>query len=304
MPRRSGPILGRRYHVVVGNPPYITPKDKALNQGYRERFGSCYRQYSLAVPFTERFFDLAHVPGPEAAEASGFVGMITANSFMKREFGKKLIEEFIPRWDLTHVVDTSGAYIPGHGTPTVILFGRHRRPVEGNVRAVMGIRGEPAIPHDPAKGLVWSAVVAQVDRPGSESVFVSASEVPRERFQKHPWSIGGGGAAELREQLTKMVPVTLGDMVSDIGCIAVTREDDCFRIGTGVARRHRVPEDHIRLLVAGEETRDWEIYRSVGSIWPYSPRTLETITEGHMVKFLWPWRTQLASRVAFGPAQK
>ena len=33
-------ILGRRYHVVLGNPPYITPKDKAQNHGYRERFGS------------------------------------------------------------------------------------------------------------------------------------------------------------------------------------------------------------------------------------------------------------------------
>ena len=93
-------ILGRRYHVAVGNPPYITPKDKAHNQGYRERFGSCYRQYSLAVPFTERFFDLAHAPAPDAAGPAGFVGMITANSFMKREFGRKLIEEFMPRWDL------------------------------------------------------------------------------------------------------------------------------------------------------------------------------------------------------------
>ncbi len=296
-------ILGRRYHVVVGNPPYITPKDKALNQGYRARFGSCYRQYSLAVPFTERFFDLAHAPAPGATESAGFVGMITANSFMKREFGRKLIEEFIPRWDLTHVVDTSGAYIPGHGTPTVILFGRHRGPVERNVRAVMGIRGEPAIPDDPANGLVWSAIVAQVDRPGSESAFLSVSDVPRVRFQKHPWSIGGGGAAELREQLAEMAPATLGDEVSDIGCVAITREDDCFRIGTGVARRHRVAGDHVRLLVAGEEVRDWGISRSVGSIWPYNPRTLETITEGHMVKFLWPWRTQLASRVAYGKSQ-
>ena len=43
---------------------------------------------------------------------------------MKREFGKKLIEEFFAqKVDLTHVIDTSGAYIPGHGTPTVILFG-------------------------------------------------------------------------------------------------------------------------------------------------------------------------------------
>ena len=97
-------ILGRRYHVVVGNPPYITPKDSALNGGYRTRFGSCHRKYSLAVPFTERFFDLAHEPASGSSEPAGFVGMITANSFMKREFGRKLIEDFIPRWDLTHVV--------------------------------------------------------------------------------------------------------------------------------------------------------------------------------------------------------
>ncbi len=43
--------------------------------------------------------------------------------------GKKLIEQFLPGIDLTHVIDTSGAYIPGHGTPTVLLFGRNRRPV-------------------------------------------------------------------------------------------------------------------------------------------------------------------------------
>ena len=31
-------ILGQRYHVVVGNPPYITVKDKALNQAYRDKY--------------------------------------------------------------------------------------------------------------------------------------------------------------------------------------------------------------------------------------------------------------------------
>ena len=275
-------ILGRRYHVVVGNPPYITPKDKAHNQGYRDRFGSCYRQYSLAVPFTERFFDLADAPAPNAAGSAGFVGMITANSFMKREFGRRLIEEFIPRWDLTHVVDTSGAYIPGHGTPTVILFGRHRRPVDRNVRAVMGIRGEPAIPDDPSIGLVWSAIVAQVDEPGSRSEFVSVSEVPRERFQKHPWSIGGGGAAELREILQHGREECLQDRCSEIGFGALTREDEVFRVGTRVAARHGVGRDHIRLLVAGEEVRDWGIDQSVGSIWPYDPQSLETTTVGAM----------------------
>ena len=155
-------ILGQQYHVVVGNPPYITVKDQGLNQAYRKRYSTCHRQYSLAVPFTERFFDLA-VYGHDAQPA-GYVGMITANSFMKREFGKKLIEEFFPRIDLTHVIDTSGAYIPGHGTPTVILFGRHRAPVSPEVRAVLGIRGEPGTPEDPAQGKVWRSIVEHLDQ--------------------------------------------------------------------------------------------------------------------------------------------
>ena len=85
---------------------------------------------------------------------------------MKREFGRKLIEQVLPRLDLTHVIDTSGAYIPGHGTPTVILFGRHRAPVGDAVRTVMGIKGEPSTPDDPAQGLVWSAIVEQIDQAG------------------------------------------------------------------------------------------------------------------------------------------
>ena len=52
-------ILGQQYHAVVGNPPYITVKDKALNQLYRDRYDACHRQYSLSVPFMKRFFDLA-----------------------------------------------------------------------------------------------------------------------------------------------------------------------------------------------------------------------------------------------------
>jgi methylase of polypeptide subunit release factors len=50
-------ILGQQYHAVVGNPPYITVKDKALNQLYRERYDACSGKYSLSVPFMERFFD-------------------------------------------------------------------------------------------------------------------------------------------------------------------------------------------------------------------------------------------------------
>ena len=96
---------------------------------------------------------------------------------MKREFGKKLIEEVLPRLDLTHVVDCSGAYIPGHGTPTAILFGRNRAPVGSVVRTVRGIRGEPAHRRTRLRARVWSAIVAQTDLPDQRA----NSSVPKTR---------------------------------------------------------------------------------------------------------------------------
>ncbi|MEY3228086.1 MAG: Modification methylase PaeR7I, partial [Planctomycetota bacterium] len=176
------------YHAVVANPPYITPKDAAANRAYRQLYPrSCHMKYSLSVPFMERLFALA-IRGTTAAVSTaraqgrnlfddeessdspqptspGFVGQITANSFMKREFGKKLIEDYFPTVDLTHVIDTSGAYIPGHGTPTVILFGRNRQPLQPTIRTVLGIRGEPSTPEDPAEGRVWTAILQSIDHP-------------------------------------------------------------------------------------------------------------------------------------------
>ena len=291
-------VLGRRYHVVVGNPPYVTPKDNALNLAYRQRFGSCHRKYSLAVPFTERFFDLAHAPAPGAEDRAGFIGMITANSFMKREFGRKLIEEFVPRWDLTHMVDTSGAYIPGHGTPTVILIGRHRPPEERNVRAVMGIRGEPALPHDPADGLVWSAIAAQVDQPGSRSEFVSVSDVSRECFQEHPWSIGGGGAAELKTLLDAAGRARLADLASSIGITSFTLEDDIYLFPVHTARRRGLPAAQIREMVAGETIRDWGQQTREYAAFPYDAdlRPISNDLVHPVLRYLWPARIEFGKQ--------
>ena len=70
---------------------------------------------------------------------------------MDREFGAPLIEDFLPTRDLRLVEDTSGAHIPAHGTPTVIIVGRNQPPVSDTVRAVLGVRGEPGTPDNPAR---------------------------------------------------------------------------------------------------------------------------------------------------------
>jgi hypothetical protein len=291
-------LLARgQYHAVVANPPYITPKDSILNERYRKRFGSCHMKYSLSVPFLEQIFLLA--------APTGFTGQITANSFMKREFGKKLIEEFFKTVDLTHVIDTSGAYVPGHGTPTVILFGRRREPISATVRAVLGIRGEPSTPDEPARGLVWMAITDQIDHAGSTSDFVSVADTPRTSFHSHPWSVGGGGAAELKEQLDD-AETLLGNVSASIGITSFTLEDDIFLLPPRTRARHRMSHEQARAMVAGDAVRDWTIAEGDEVVFPYS-LSLKPIDEDlslSPLRYLWLSRTSLANSKMFGGRSK
>ena len=278
------------YHAVVANPPYIVPRDSALKIEYRRRYATCHMKYSLAVPFMERIFQLA-VPG-------GYMGQITANSFMKREFGKKLIEDFFPRVDLTHVIDTSGAYIPGHGTPTVILFGRNRAPLAKTIRTVMGIQGEPSTPEDPNRGLVWSAILEQMDVKDSESEFVSVADSQRKLFHKHPWSIGGGGASELKELLEASSKNRLEMLVDCIGFSAILGEDEAFGDPPNSQRLRILPNENRRPLIEGEQLRDWSLTWQTEALFPYN--SLISLVEEIVVhKWLWPLRTTLYSRPDF-----
>jgi hypothetical protein len=287
-------ILGQQYHVVVGNPPYITVKDRALNQEYRNRFSTCHRQYSLVVPFVERFFELA-INGHDAQPA-GHVGMIAANSFMKREFGKKLIEEFFPRVDLTHVIDTSGAYIPGHATPTVILIGRNRVPVGQTVCAVLGIRGEPSAPVDPAQGRVWRSIVEFLDSSGAQNDFFSVTDVPRETFAKHPWSVGGGGVADVKSLIEARSSRTLMDIVDlPIGRAVRIAQEEAFMFNEPRMRYSRCPMSEFRGFLLGEAIRDWSSSFDWWVWYPYFERSRES----DMVRQLWYWRTVLANRATF-----
>lgn len=295
-------ILDQGYHVVVGNPPYITVKDQAQNHAYRSLYSTCYRQYSLGVPFTQRFWGLA-IQQAESNGGCGCIGMITANSFMKREFGKKLIEEFLPKIDLTHVIDTSGAYVPGHGTPTVILFGRARKPVGDTVRAVLGIKGEPSTPEIGSQGLVWQSILKQIDINNAQDEYTSTSDVPRSIFASHPWSIGGGGAADLKESIESSCGKTLESIIKDIGFGSVTREDDVYLVTEDVARRHQIPAAHVRPLVSGDEVRDWAIHEPVAALFPYDPTTFVAKVVAQIERFLWPWKRQLSIRIAYGLTQ-
>ena len=298
------PILTQKFHVVVGNPPYITERDPGRKRYHREkvgskrRFVSSHREYSLVGPFIERCLQLA--------KSDGRIGLIVGNNFMKREFGRPLVENVLAKVDVELVVDTSQADVRQRDATTVMLFFRNRSPQADVVRAVMGKRGETATSDDPANGKVWCSIVEGFGTPGYENEFVSVADVPRSVFAKHPWSLGGGGAAELRQTL-EMRCRPLAELGVDIGFGSVTREDDVYLIGERAALRLGVAASCVLPMIAGESVRDWRIDDASVAIWPYDANGLGVVVgeQAEVVcRTLWPWRTRLKNRVAYGESQQ
>ncbi|MFD7617712.1 BREX-2 system adenine-specific DNA-methyltransferase PglX [Streptomyces sp. NPDC059802] len=320
-------LLGRgSYHVVVANPPYITVADKQESDNYRFAYFSCAGKYALSVPFAQRIFELAIRAGGDKRNG-GFTGQITANSFMKREFGKTLIESFFqggneykhksregktkkgifPGVELTHVIDTSGAYIPGHGTPTVILAGRNQvaRQAE-RIRAVLGVRGEPSQPEVPAEGIVWSAIAGQMERPGSESAWVSVADATRGTFAQHPWSLSGGGAGGLQAAVEAAAACKLDTSAESLGITCFTLEDDLFLLPERSARRVGIGPEFLRPMVTGDHLRDWVGGEYDAALFPYTQdyEAIDIEGEGSLHRFMWPCRTTISNNVLFGRKTK
>jgi uncharacterized protein DUF7008/Eco57I restriction-modification methylase len=298
----NGPLLfsmlaAGRYDVVVGNPPYITVKDKALNKIYRSKYSDvCKGKYALTVPFMVLFFSLA-----KDGEYAGRVGQITSNSFMKREFGTKLIEDYLVNKDLYLVADTSGAFIPGHGTPTVIIAGRNRRPAGKTVRAVLGVRGEPGRPPDPARGIVWTTIVQHLDLPSWEDEWVTITELSRDLFSTHPWSLSGGGAVQLLETIEGSAESRVGDHAYRIGVFGIMGNDDAMTIDASMISRKNLESDWTSPFVIGDQLRDFHL-NGTGIAWfPYDKahELRSPAATLSWAKHLWPVRTELGNRATF-----
>ena len=287
-------VLFRQYAAVVGNPPYITVKDAAMREVYRAMYVSASGKYALSAPFCERFFHLAR--------PRGSVGQITSNSFMKREFGRRLVTEYLPSINLTSIINTAGAFIPGHGTPTLLLFGTHEAPQGDSVAVVLANHGEPATPAIPAQGEVWSSIAAHHSTIGFENEYITVVRLSRAVLAEHPWSLGGGQAAEVKEQLESRSDTTLGAYAEAIGPDVIIGEEDLFTGTSDWFARLRVAPQHVKELCEGECVRDWVLDIRELAIFPYTEQlTPDLPSESIRLKHhFWAYRNLMGLRRQFG----
>ncbi|SFM99766.1 Methyltransferase domain-containing protein [Streptomyces sp. cf124] len=290
---RHGLLRPASYHVVTSNPPYLTVKDKALFTAYRDAYESCEGPYTLSVPFTELAFRLA-LPGP----SSGRVGLLTVNSFMKREFGRRLIERFLPRVRLSHVIDTSGAYIPGHGAPTVILVGRNSVPAPHEpVLLVVGLRGETHLPQVPAQAPVWQSLRRLAFAPGTTDHWAESYFQERGELSVFPWSLTPSAARHVLRLMEK--GERLRERVARIGYAANTGSDDLFCSTPASFRRYGVEEAATIRVLTGSEVRDWSSRAPLEAFFPRTGNGRELVDLDLCPRHrrrLWPYRTVLAHR--------
>ncbi len=282
-------LLAERYPVVVCNPPYVTEKDSDLDARYRRLYRSAMGRFSLVTPFVERGFQLA--------TANGYVGMIVSGSFAKREFGRALVEDVLSQLELTHVIDSSGAFIPGH-VPTMMLFGRNRLPTTDTIRIVAKKKGEPISPMVPEEGKVWLALTGHVEDAGYEDEYVVIRDVPRETMSRHPWILGSRAEQSLLERL-KQEPQTLSTFGARVRIGSQSGLDAVFVLPPDVPRRLSFEAEVIRSFVNGESVRDYGVSPRHAAIAPYrfeDEKPVAVTEDERWLRFLWKYRAVLESR--------
>jgi hypothetical protein len=290
-------FLRRAFHTVVGNPPYITPKDPQKREDYRLFWpGSAAGKYALSAPFIERLIVL----GVNKA----YTGQITSNAFIKRSFGRAVIRTVFSQWLLTDVIDTSGAYIPGHGTPTVVLFIRHIQIDDQahSVRSLLNKKGEPKRPAVPERGLVWQAILQAPRDDDDTSAFVTVSNRPLADFQGHPWTLGAGLSGEVLCLLADNSHVLDEDKRFDcvIGNLTKTILDDVYFDPPPSAVRDRAC--NLITLVEGTHVRDWCIEGARRVLYPYTPGTSDVLDlqRSSAYRHFWRFKSFLQERMGVG----
>ena len=172
------------------------------------------------------------------------------------------------------------------------------------MRAVLGIRGEPSTPADPAQGLVWRSIVELTDRPGAGNEYISVADMERDRLGKHPWSLQGGGAPEVLDVLSQSAATTLEKIAESVGITAFTLEDDVYLQDASYFERHLIPKAEGRLLVEGDRLRDWVFAPSTVALFPYDEALHHKVPAGPVFQHFWPYRANLSNNKMFGGKTK
>jgi hypothetical protein len=296
-PAAADPKQRPGFDAVLGNPPFVKAKDAFARRAYMTRWATAQKGFHLLVPFFELGFKLL--------QREGRIGFIVSNGFAKREFGQELVENFFPTITLDEIIDCGGLSFPGHGTPTLILFGRPETPVEGSQTLLTTtLKGD--LNTDPEISPLWHSIADHHSEQGYHNDWIAVHQLKQQNFAKHPWNFAVENETTTN-QIETVPHTTLRSLLADdIGYGCITRTDDVFIQPRHVLRRAQIELRNIRELGIGEGFRDWSHSDLPLIIFPYDDklRPFSEQENAQTVAFLLPYRETLENVVMHGTVKK
>jgi hypothetical protein len=121
-------------------------------------------------------------------------------------------------------------------------------------------------------------------------------------LSKHPWNMGGGGAADLKQRLDKSAPTTLRKVIDHIGYTGQTNADEVMTFADPrIPRRYDCEEELLADLIVGDVLRDWRIQSIEAAFLPYRDGQLVALNQyPGSLRRLCPFRETLLNRATFG----
>jgi adenine-specific DNA-methyltransferase len=288
---------GGGFDIVVGNPPFVTARNPAKRELWRERWPRvCYKNYLLLCPFFELSFGLL--------KANAQLGFIVSNAFAKRELGKLLIEDFLATVDIQKIVDCSGLMFPGHGTPTCLVFGSSRFPDPHLPVHVLGIMpGGGDLRTPPEESVLWQNIEDHHGDLEFSNAKIIVADRRRSEIDKWPWNF----VAETADSRGELATRPLSSYTAEpVGAQFITGKDEAFVQPDHFFRRMAVPQSHIKRYGTGEDVRDWATHPTAWIIFPYRD-DLQPLKEPLVLgiaNYLRPYRETLENSVISGSTKK
>lgn len=292
--------LGTRsgFDIVVGNPPFVTARSPERRALWRERWPrSTSGKYHMLCPFFELSFGLLR--------KSGQLGFIVSNAFATRDFGEQLVEGFFPTVRLQKIVDCSGLLFPGHGTPTILVFGTNMAPEPKSITRLTAIQpGGGDLRTAPEESPLWRSIDLHHDDPGYSDTSITVGDRPYREMLHHPWNLDVA-AVVLQSLLTdRKIPLS-AFLPGQMGVSLVTLANEIYANEPHVIRRAGIPISGLVPYVPGENVRNWSWdwrelaifpYESDHSVRKYPRRSPE-------MRWFEAFRQKLENRIYFGQTQ-
>jgi hypothetical protein len=164
------------FDAVIGNPPYVRQEGLGESKG---AFQAIYKVYDSIADLYTYFIERGHV----MLHQGGHFGMITANKFMRANYGAKLRAFLLEQAKLEKLIDFGDLPVFGEATayPIITIFDKSER------------NGEP-IEYTLVKSLQLESLPELIQR--------TASRMPESAFGNSSWSLSHTDKQVILDKLT------------------------------------------------------------------------------------------------------